>query len=323
VEDKVFKALSVITKHLVIAIPVSMVAGFLFGTQFDARFLKDLIPVITLLVVYPMMVTLQYRKVLQGGDTRTQLITQLINFLAIPFIAYGIGRLFLTANPAMALGLLLVALIPTSGMTITWTSLARGNVEAAVKMMIIGLTLGSLAAPVYVHFLLGAEIDMNILRIFKSVLLVVFVPMAVGFITQQWLMGRYGRNRFKEEIAPVFPPLSALGVLMMVFTAMALKARAIAAAPGELLNILIPVGLFYAVVFIIGSFLGKALLPRADAIALLYGTVLRNLAIALAIAANAFGSAGDDAVLVVSAAFIVQTQVAVWSVRLAHRIFRE
>ena len=37
--------------------------------------------------------------------------------------------------------LLLAGLVPTSGMTISWTGFAKGNVAAAVKMTVIGLTL--------------------------------------------------------------------------------------------------------------------------------------------------------------------------------------
>ncbi len=47
----------------------------------------------------------------------------------------------------MALAILLSGLVPTSGITISWTGFAKGNVAAAVKMTIIGLTLGPLAAP--------------------------------------------------------------------------------------------------------------------------------------------------------------------------------
>ena len=47
----------------------------------------------------------------------------------------------------MALGLLLASLVPTSGMTISWTGFAGGNLAAAVKMTVIGLILGSLATP--------------------------------------------------------------------------------------------------------------------------------------------------------------------------------
>jgi len=79
--------------------------------------------------------------------------------------------------------------------------------------------------------------------------------------------------------------------------------------------------LFYVIILVIGIWAGRAFLPRADAIALIYGTSLRNLSISLAIAVNAFGKAGTEAALVLAAAFIVQTQVATWSTKFVDRLF--
>ncbi len=44
-----------------------------------------------------------------------------------------------------ALGLFLIALMPTSGMTISWTGFAKGNMQVAIKMTIIGLVFPSIA----------------------------------------------------------------------------------------------------------------------------------------------------------------------------------
>jgi ACR3 family arsenite efflux pump ArsB len=89
-----WKTLQKINKHLIVAIPVLMVAGFLAGMVMDAAPLKQLIVPFTFLMVYPMMVTLKVRKVIEGGDTKVQILTQAINFGVIPFIAFGLGRLF-------------------------------------------------------------------------------------------------------------------------------------------------------------------------------------------------------------------------------------
>jgi ACR3 family arsenite efflux pump ArsB len=175
--------LSKITKNLVFAIPSMMVLGFVFGIYSETGFLKNLIVPFTFLMVYPMMVTLKIKKVFEGGDTKAQLLTQFINFAVIPFVAFGIGKVFFPDKPYMALGLLLVALLPTSGMTISWTGFAKGNIEAAVKMAVIGLTLGSLAAPFYVQFLMGAYVEVNIANVMKQIAFIVFLPMAECYET--------------------------------------------------------------------------------------------------------------------------------------------
>jgi predicted Na+-dependent transporter len=71
----------------------------------------------------------------------------------------------------------------------------------------------------------------------------------------------------------------------------------------------------------LSAYVGRTFFSRADAIALLYGTVMRNLSIALAIAMSAFGASGPDIALLISLAYIVQVQMAAWSVKLVPRLF--
>jgi ACR3 family arsenite efflux pump ArsB len=316
-----WKLMGKISKNLIIAIPVMMILGFLFGILFDAGFLKGLIIPFTFLMVYPMMVTLNIQKVFEGGDAKAQVLTQIINFGIIPFIAWVAGLIFFKDQPYMALGLLLAGLVPTSGMTISWTGFAKGNIAAAVKMTVIGLTIGSIATPFYVQFLMGTSIEINFTKIMQQIVIIVFAPMIAGFLTRKHLIKKYGAKAFKKNIGPKFPGLSTLGVIGIVFIAMALKAKGIAQSPGMLFYILIPLVIIYAINYVLSSIVGKYFLPRSDAIALVYGSVMRNLSIALAIAINAFGKQGSSAALVVAVAYIIQVQSAAWYVKFTNKIF--
>lgn len=316
-----WKMLQMITKNLIIAIPLMMLAGFSYGLMAEAKWLKSMIIPFTFLMVYPMMVTLKVRKVFEGGDVKAQVLTQLINFAIVPFIAYGFGMFFFADRPYMALGLLLAGLVPTSGMTISWTGFAKGNMSAAIKMTVIGLVCGSLLTPFFIKALMGTSIEMSLGTVMKQIFFIVFLPMTLGYLTQRFLVGRYGQQEFQESIGPKFPPLSTLGVLGIVFVALALKARTIADNPEVLLGILVPLLILYAFNFMLSTIVGRSLLPRGDAIALVYGSVMRNLSIALAIAINAFGPQGSDAALVIAMAYIIQVQSAAWYVKFTSRIF--
>ena len=316
-----WRILTAINKNLTLAIPITMLVGFAYGVLVETAFLKSLIIPFTFLMVYPMMVTLKIRSVLEGGDTQAQLMTQGINFLIIPFVAYGIGRMFFADRPYLALGLLLASLVPTSGMTISWTGFAKGNLAAAVKMTVVGLILGSLLTPLYIRFLMGAQVDVDMISVMRQILVVVFLPMLAGYFTQQWALKRYGQKAFQEQIAPRFPALSTVGVLGIVFVAIALKARSVAENPALLGAILVPLLLLYLCNYLLSTLVAKAFLPRGDAIALVYGTVMRNLSIALAVAMNAFGKAGSEAALVIALAYIIQVQSAAWYVRMTDKVF--
>jgi len=313
-----------INKNLVIAIPVMMMAGFIVGLVVDpaiTRKFKNLIVPLTFLMVYPMMVTLNIKHLKQGLNVKLQATTQFINFGVIPFIAYLIGLMFFPDQPYMALGILLASLLPTSGMTISWTGFAKGNVAAAINMTVIGLIAGSLATPLYVNWLLGAKVQVEFMKVAQQVMIIVFIPMVAGYFSRQYLLKRYGMEQFKHRIAPRFPASSTVGVLSVVFVAMALKSNDIMSNPSILLSIFIPLLILYGLNYLIATLVGLKFFNRGDGIALVYGTVMRNLAIALAISINAFGEAGTNAALVVALSFIIQVQSAAWYVKLTGKVF--
>ena len=127
--------------------------------------------------------------------------------------------------------------------------------------------------------------------------------------------------KFKKDIAPRFPALSTIGVLAIVFVAIALKSKQIYENPFILGAIFMPLLIIYSVNFVVSTVVGRLFFKRVDAVALVYGTVMRNLSIALAIAINAFGTQGANAALVIAISYIIQVQSAAWYVKFTDIIF--
>ncbi|MBI9044001.1 MAG: arsenic resistance protein [Anaerolineaceae bacterium] len=315
------RALLFIRKKLVWFIPFAMLLGLTAGYFLNVSVLKSLILPLTILMIYPMMVTLNFRSIFSGCNYRLEAVTQSINFVAIPLVAFLLGKLFFPQQPLTALGLFLIALLPTSGMTISWTGFAKGNVQVAIKMTLIGLVLGALATPLYITLFMGANVSISAGKTLQQILIVVFSPMLLGYITQTLLLKRYGQDFFKEKIKPVFPSVATLAVLGIIFTAMALKAKAIIQNPETILRMILPLILFYAVNFLISTLIGKWLFKREEAIALVYGSVMRNLSVALAIAMVAFGQEGLEIALIIAVAYVIQVQSAAAYLQLVDRFF--
>ncbi len=316
-----WKALQTMTKNLVFFIPLSLFLGFIFGLFFDLSFLKNFILFFTFLMVFPMMVGVNFKKLKEAGDYKVILTAQFLNFFIIPFVAFYLGKAFFGHHYYLTLGLLLSGLVPTSGMTISWTSFAKGNVEAAIKMTVIGLLFGSLATPFYVSFLMSTYLKIDVLYIFKQIVFIVLLPMFAGYLTQQSLLKRLGKDGFQKRVIPKLSGISTLGVLGIVFISMALKAKEICANYWILGQIFIPIFIFYGINFALATLIGKIIFTRTDAIALVYGTVMRNLSICLAIAIMTFGKTAPEVALVIALSFIVQVQSAAWYVKFSNRIF--
>jgi ACR3 family arsenite efflux pump ArsB len=309
--------------HLLVAVPATVIGGVLMGSLLDVTVLRGLILPLTILIVLPIMIGLRLDTLLALNDLRVQVYTQLVNFALIPFIGFGLGRVFFADQGPLALGLLLIAVLPTSGgMTIAWTEFAQGNVRAAVKMTVIGLLLGALAAPVYIAVLIGEAIPMPLARVVQQVLSIIVVPFIVGQVIRWGLYRRYTAEVFRMAIRPRLPVLSTWGLLGLIFLAVALRADVIIAQPALILQIALPLVLFYASTYTLASVVGKRLLPRADALALVYGTALRSASLALALTMTVLGEQGGEIALLIAVAIIIQIQSAVWYTKLADTMFR-
>ncbi|MBI9070391.1 MAG: arsenic resistance protein [Melioribacteraceae bacterium] len=316
-----WKTLSFLQKNLIWTIPFMMILGLISGYFFEMGFIKIAVIPLTFLMVYPMMVNLQIEKVFSLEGMKVQAVTQFINFAVIPLIAFALGNYFFPESPMIVLGLLFAALLPTSGMTISWTGFAKGNMNAAIKMTVIGLIIGSLATPLYAKWLMGETIDMPMGKIFTSIAVVVFLPMIFGYLTKVLIVKFNGNEKYQKDIKQKFPPISTLGVLGIVFVAMSLKSASIISNPAILLSYLFPIVILYSINLIISTIVGKLFFNRGDAIALVYGTVMRNLSIALAIAMTAFKSRGSEIAIIIAISYIVQVQSAAWYVKFTDKIF--
>ncbi len=313
--------LKLLQKNLIWSIPTSMILGLIFGYTIQASFLKAWIVPLTFLMVYPMMVTLNIKELVSRGSSKVQIAALIINFGVTPFLGYFIGTIFFPNSPLIVLGLLLTSLLPTSGMTISWTGFAKGNVPAAVKMTIIGLIVGSIATPLYLKVLMGTVISISLVEVFSQIIFIVFLPLLAGYLTQILLKKQFGNERYEKEYKPKFPLFSTLGVLGIVFVSMALKAKSILSNPIVLLYYLAPLAVLYLVNFFISTIVGKLFFKRKDGIALVYGTVMRNLSIALAVAMGVFGEKGSEIALIISLAYIIQVQAAAWYVKFTDVFF--
>jgi ACR3 family arsenite transporter len=81
--------------------------------------------------------------------------------------------------------------------------------------------------------------------------------------------------------------------------------------------------IFYMINFLISTIVAKFFFDRANGIALVYGTVMRNLSIALAIALSVFKENGSEIALIIALAYIIQVQSAAWYVKFTDIIFKK
>ncbi|KJS23353.1 MAG: sodium:proton symporter [Clostridiaceae bacterium BRH_c20a] len=303
-------------KNLVSAIPLVLILGFITGFLVDTSGLQPYILLITVLMIYPTMIGFNVKEAFNLSYWQVLGISLILNFLLIPVLAFGLGKIFLYNEPQLFAGLVLASLLPTSGMTISWTMLFKGHVAAAVKITAISLILGSFLAPLYLKIMVGQIVPINIMKTFITIAWVVFLPMVLGHFTFQLLLKKYTKEYFQKNIKPIFPSISVWAMLLLIFISISLKSKMIIENPGFLVQGLLVLTIFYTANFAISTIIGRTFLHRGDAVALVYGTVMRNLSLALGLAVTTFG---PKAAIMVTLAFILQVQGAAWYGKMASK----
>jgi len=297
------------SKNLTVAIPITLIIGFITGLFLDTSVLKQTILMMTFFMIYPTMIGFKLKEAVDLSHMKTVSLSLAMNFLLIPLSAFVIGKVFLSNSPELFVGLIMISLFPTSGMTISWTMLSKGNVAAAIKITAISLILGSFLAPWYLLGTVGQLVSVDVWGTFITIIQVVILPLLLGNITYRLILKKYSVAEYTQKIKPIFPALSVWPMLLIVFSSISMKSDAIVSNPGILANILIVLLAFYLLNFSMSTFISRKMLTREDGYALVYGTVMRNLSIALGIAATSFG---PNTALVVTIAFILQVQGAAW-----------
>jgi Arsenite efflux pump ACR3 and related permeases len=256
-------------------------------------------------MIYPMMINIDLQEVLNiRGHAKPVGLSLIVNFVIAPLLAVGLARTFFAGNPAYAVGLYFIALIPTSGMTAAWTGLADGDLEVALVAMAVNLLAAVAILPAYLSVLVPASVAFDPTALYQQLAQVVAIPMIAGNLTRRLLLRQYGSDGFKR-LKPTFGGLSSVGVMFIVFIAMTMRSQSILADPVASASTIVPLVVFYTVILAVGAGLGRALLNTERSVALVYATSMRNLSIAVAVVV-ATGSVPAEAVLPIALAYILQ-----------------
>ena len=154
--------LTFVREHLLFLILASMTLGLANGSFGITPSLKSMVLPILLIMVYPMMINIKMEEVAGAfKDFRPVLLSLVINFLLMPLLAYVVALIFFRGNPMFAIGLYLISLLPTSGMTAAWTGMARGNLNTALVIIAVNLLLSIFILPFYLKFMVGQAVPFD------------------------------------------------------------------------------------------------------------------------------------------------------------------
>ena len=240
------------------------------------------------LMMYPAMTNVKVEDLGKAARSPKQLLIVLFfNYLIAPFFMLLLAKIFLTGNKDLYVGLVLYGLAPCIAMVIVFTFLALGNNALAIVLVAINSIVQMLLIPVYAKLLLGT-ISFDVFLVGESVLLYLGVPLIAGFVTRKVAIGRFGEEGFKK-FKTYLDSLSIIGLLFTLIVMFALKGDLILERPAIIIQMAIPMTLFFWIMFTVVYLVSWKLgLTYEDSVACAFNATGRDFEIAIAIAITAF-----------------------------------
>ena len=245
------------------------------------------VPIGLFMMMYPAMTNVHLGEVGAAFRSPRQLaVVLLFNYLIAPFVMLALASIFV-ADPELRTGLILYGLAPCIAMVIIFTYLAKGNTPMALVFVALNSIVQMLLIPVYARLLIG-DVTFDVLVVGESVVLYLGLPLLLGVLTRM-LVVRRGGEAAMDRLKPGLNALSILGLLFTLIVMFALKGDLILERPGIVLEMAIPMALFFAVMFFTVLFIGSRLrFSYKDGVAVAFNATGRDFEIAIAIAITAF-----------------------------------
>ncbi len=335
-----------VQKYLLWLIILAIGAGLVFtrltgGYEFNSAICL----LAALAMIYPSLVPLDFEKIKEIGKHKKLIFLSLIvNFVIFPLLAVLIGRLFLLGEPNLWLGLILLSILPGGGMVTTWAYKSKANLPLTVGIVFANLLAAVVLVPFYLSLAINklASVPKTILnpnqscilepvtngtvscffsgdggvsplKIAIPILVIIVLPLILAYFTQKYFTKRYQLEEIKL-IKQKFAALSNIGLLLVLLILMGIKQNAIIFERPDLIAKAIgPLIIFYLISFLISYMLFR-FKKGAEGRAILWGTYLRYITLALGLAISLIYQNPDYslAAVVILLAYLIQIPSSFW-----------
>jgi ACR3 family arsenite transporter len=298
-------------RYLYLWVGLCIIAGVFLGSKAPGLFaviaglevahVNLVIAVLIWVMIYPMMVEIDFSALRRVGDRpRALALTLVVNWLIKPFTMAALGWLFFRVvfvdwvDPATAgeyiAGMILLGVAPCTAMVFVWSQLTRGDpnytlVQVSLNDIVMIFAFAPIAA-----FLLGiSDIQVPWQTLLLSAVLYVVLPLLAGILTRQKLDAE-GDGRQLDRFLKRIRPWSIIGLLATVTLLFSFQAQTLLDRPEIIALIAIPLLIQSYGIFALtyGAALALKLPFRLAAPASLIGTS-NFFELAVAVAISLFG----------------------------------
>jgi ACR3 family arsenite transporter len=311
------KKLAFIENYLTVWIFSAMITGVMLGkfiptlpeiiNQYNIGVTNIPIAIGLILMMYPPLAKVNYSEMpLIFKDKHVLLVSLILNWIIGPILMFSLAVIFLHNQPEYMTGVILIGLARCIAMVIIWNDLAGGDRNYCAGLIafnsIFQLFLFSLYAWVFIYWLPqifglpSHHLDVSITQIASSVFIYLGIPFILGFISRIILIKLKGTNWYEQEFSTRIGYITLIALLLTIVLMFSLKGSVIVSIPFDVLQIAVPLILYFGSMFVVSMMIGKLLrINYSRVVTLSFTATGNNFELAIAIAITAFGLNSQEA----------------------------